>query len=92
MVPRCYGGSTSSRKSYRRIAKFVIARCGVGVDRIDLKAAAERGIVVTNTPFANAVSVAELTIGFILMLARSLYTLIYRNAGRSVAPRCRALA
>lgn len=53
----------------------VIARYGIGVDRIDLAAAAEKSIVVTNTPFANAVSVAELTIGMILSLARSIPTL-----------------
>ena len=36
----------------------VIARYGAGVDRIDLEAARARGIVVTNTPNANAVAVA----------------------------------
>jgi phosphoglycerate dehydrogenase-like enzyme len=50
----------------------VIARYGTGVDRIDLAAAAEKSIVITNTPFANSVSVAELTIGMILSLARSI--------------------
>lgn len=40
----------------------VIARHGVGVDNIDIKAATERGIVVVNTPDANATSVAEHTI------------------------------
>ncbi|GAB4115483.1 MAG: phosphoglycerate dehydrogenase [Roseiflexaceae bacterium] len=50
----------------------VIARYGAGVDRIDLAAARERGIVVTNTPSANAVSVAELTIGLILACLRSI--------------------
>jgi D-3-phosphoglycerate dehydrogenase / 2-oxoglutarate reductase len=50
----------------------VIARYGVGVDAVDLQAAGERGIVVTNTPGANAVSVAELTIGLMLALARNL--------------------
>jgi D-3-phosphoglycerate dehydrogenase len=50
----------------------VIARYGVGVDRVDLEAAREKGIVVTNTPGANAVSVAELTIGLMLCLARSI--------------------
>ncbi len=53
----------------------VIARCGVGIDSIDLLAAAEHAIVVTNTPSANAISVAELTIGFMLLLARSLHIL-----------------
>lgn len=48
----------------------VIARYGVGVDRVDLDAASAKGIVVTNTPGANARSVAELAIGFMLCLAR----------------------
>lgn len=50
----------------------VIARYGVGVDNVDLAAAAEKGIIVTNTPGANAVSVAELTVGLILAMARNL--------------------
>ncbi len=48
----------------------VIARYGIGTDRVDLEAAAENGIVVTNTPGANAVAVAELTLGLLLNLAR----------------------
>jgi len=50
----------------------VIARYGVGVDGVDLQAAREKGIVVTNTPGANAVSVAELAIGLMLALARQI--------------------
>lgn len=48
----------------------VIARYGVGVDQVDLEAASEKGIVVTNTPGVNATAVAELTIGLMLALAR----------------------
>jgi D-3-phosphoglycerate dehydrogenase / 2-oxoglutarate reductase len=48
----------------------VIARQGVGTDGIDLQAAAARGIVVTNTPGANADAVAELALGLMLALAR----------------------
>jgi phosphoglycerate dehydrogenase-like enzyme len=48
----------------------VVARYGAGVDRVDLKAAREKGIVVTNTPGANSASVAELTVGLMLALAR----------------------
>jgi D-3-phosphoglycerate dehydrogenase len=48
----------------------VIARYGVGVDSVDLEAAREKGIVVTNTPGANSVSVAELALGLMLALAR----------------------
>ena len=50
----------------------VIARYGVGVDAVDLEAAKEKGIVVTNTPGANSVSVAELTIGLMISLARNI--------------------
>jgi D-3-phosphoglycerate dehydrogenase len=50
----------------------VVARYGVGVENVDLEAAQELGIVVTNTPAANAVSVAELTIGLILNLVRKI--------------------
>ena len=45
---------------------------GVGVDNIDAEAATRRGIVVMNTPGANAIAVAELTIGLMLALARQL--------------------
>lgn len=48
----------------------VIARYGIGVNNVDLAAAAARGIVVTNTPGANARSVAELTVALLLLLAR----------------------
>ena len=50
----------------------MIARYGVGVDSVDLKAAKEKNIVVTNTPGANSASVAELTLGLMLVLARQL--------------------
>src|SRR6202167_1680223 len=50
----------------------VVGRAGVGVDNIDADAATRRGIVVMNTPGANAVAVAELAIGLMLALARKL--------------------
>lgn len=50
----------------------VIARYGVGVDNVDLEAAKSRNIVVTNTPGANSVSVAELALGLMLALARQI--------------------
>ena len=50
----------------------VIGRAGVGVDNIDLEAATHKGIAVMNTPGANAVAVAEQTIGMMLAMARHL--------------------
>jgi len=49
----------------------IIGRAGVGVDNIDTPAATHRGIVVMNTPGANAVAVAELTLGLMVSMARS---------------------
>jgi len=50
----------------------VIGRVGVGVDNIDLQAASEYGVTVVNTPTATSLSVAELTIGLLFALARSI--------------------
>jgi len=50
----------------------VIGRAGVGVDNIDLEAATRKGIAVMNTPGANAVAVAEQTLGMMLAMARHL--------------------
>ncbi|MFM8876107.1 MAG: hydroxyacid dehydrogenase [Anaerolineae bacterium] len=51
----------------------VIVRGGAGLDTIDHEYAKEKGIAVMNTPLANSKSVAELAIGYMLMMARSLY-------------------
>ena len=50
----------------------VIGRAGVGVDNIDTAAATHRGIVVMNTPGANAVAVAELTLGLMISMSRAI--------------------
>ena len=50
----------------------VIGRAGVGVDNIDTDAATRQGIVVMNTPGANAVAVAELTLGLMISMGRSI--------------------
>ena len=50
----------------------LIGRAGVGVDNIDTAEATRRGIVVMNTPGANAVAVAELTLGLMISMARSI--------------------
>ncbi len=48
----------------------VVGRAGVGLDNVDVKFAEQAGIVVTSTPDQNAISVAELTMGLMLSLAR----------------------
>jgi D-3-phosphoglycerate dehydrogenase / 2-oxoglutarate reductase len=48
----------------------VIARAGVGLDNVDIKAATEAGVMVVNAPTSNIISAAELTCGHILSLAR----------------------
>jgi D-3-phosphoglycerate dehydrogenase len=50
----------------------VIGRHGMGVDNIDLKIAAQKGITVVNTPVANVNSVIEHIVTFILALSKQL--------------------
>ncbi len=57
----------------------LIARVGIGLDNVDLLGARERGIVVTYTPEAPSLAVAEFTIGLMLSLLRFI-----PNADRSV--------
>lgn len=54
----------------------VVARCGVGLDNIDVAAAAERGIPVVYAPGSTTTAVAEHTLLLILALARGLAPLI----------------
>lgn len=48
----------------------VVARAGVGLDNVDIRAATTAGVMVVNAPTSNIISAAELTIGHILSLAR----------------------
>ena len=50
----------------------IIGRSGVGTDNIDLVEASARNIHVTNTPEANVISAAELTVGLIISAARNI--------------------
>lgn len=50
----------------------VISRCGVGLDNVNLKAAAARGIKVCNTPDGPTLAVAELTLAYALALLRKI--------------------
>jgi D-3-phosphoglycerate dehydrogenase len=61
----------------------VIARAGVGLDNIDLKAADAAGVVVVAGLGANAVSVGELTLGLALALLRNVpgHDIATRNGG-----------
>ncbi|MCC0641678.1 MULTISPECIES: D-2-hydroxyacid dehydrogenase [unclassified Clostridioides] len=52
----------------------LIVRGGVGLDNIDVKYAEANGIKVMNTPNASSISVAELTIGQLFVLARFINT------------------
>ncbi len=50
----------------------IIGRSGVGIDNIDLEEASRRKIHVTNTPEANVISAAELTVGLLISAARNI--------------------
>jgi D-3-phosphoglycerate dehydrogenase len=50
----------------------VIGRAGIGTDNIDKGAATERGIVVMNTPFGNAITTAEHAIAMLFAAARQI--------------------
>jgi len=49
-----------------------ITKHGVGVDNIDLPAATEAGIIVTNMPGINDRAVADMTFGMVLSLSRGI--------------------
>lgn len=51
----------------------VAARCGVGLDNVDVAEATQRKIKVVNAPGSNASTVAEHTIALMLMLQRNLF-------------------
>jgi len=68
-------------RAYTHLNAEVLASCrnlrlisiwGTGTDNVDLESARELGITVTNTPGANALSVAEHTIAILLSLARQI--------------------
>jgi D-3-phosphoglycerate dehydrogenase len=49
----------------------VIARAGIGLDNVDVKAATARGVIVCNAPQSNVISAAEHTVALLLALARN---------------------
>lgn len=54
----------------------VIARCGVGLDNIDVEAATQHHIKVINAPGSNAGTIAEHTLTLMLMLIRNMYNAV----------------
>jgi len=48
----------------------VVARAGVGLDNVDVKAATARGVMVVNAPTSNITSAAELAVGLLLAVLR----------------------
>lgn len=69
-----------------------IAKWGIGVDGIDLDAAAARGITVTNTPHVFDDEVADVAMAYVTMLARGLHVIDRGvHAGRWPKPAGRSL-
>jgi lactate dehydrogenase-like 2-hydroxyacid dehydrogenase len=67
------GHSPVNRAFIESLPKLeIVANFGVGYDGIDLKCAAERGIVVTNTPDVLTEEVADTALGLLLMTVREL--------------------
>jgi phosphoglycerate dehydrogenase-like enzyme len=56
----------------------VVARCGVGLDNVDVAEATARKIWVVNAPGSNAATIAEHTLALMLMLMRNLYQSVER--------------
>ncbi len=75
LLAGCAGVAAGTEPLTRRVLDALpdlraIARCGVGMDNVDLEAAREKGIAVTSTPDGPTRAVAELTLGFALDLCR----------------------
>jgi len=50
----------------------VVGRAGIGVDNVDIPAASQKGVVVMNTPYGNAITTAEHAIAMMFALARQI--------------------
>ena len=50
----------------------VVGRAGIGVDNVDVKNATQKGVVVMNTPYGNAITTAEHAIAMMFALAREI--------------------
>ena len=68
------GTEPITKKVLQKASKLkLISRVGIGVDNVDLNEAKKRGILVAYTPDAPAPAVAELTLGLMLSLLRSIH-------------------
>lgn len=66
-------GTQVTRKVIEATNKLkIIGRAGVGVDNVDIEAATEKGIIVTNAPEGNMLSAAEHTIAMMMSMARNI--------------------
>jgi D-3-phosphoglycerate dehydrogenase len=70
------GDDVISRQVIERAdALRIVSKWGVGTDNIDLVAAAEHGVKVSNTPGVFGDEVADVVIGYLILLARGLQTI-----------------
>src|SRR5919199_2027658 len=83
-----YAGPITADAMARMPKCKIIARYGIGVDTIDLKAATEAGIIVTNNPTYCVEEVAEHTMALLLACARKVvfYDRLVRNGRWEVPP------
>jgi D-3-phosphoglycerate dehydrogenase / 2-oxoglutarate reductase len=78
----------------------IISKWGVGIDGIDLGAAAALGISVVNTPGVFGGEVADVALGYVIMLARQLHQIDasvkaggwFKHEGRSLSQRVLGIA
>ena len=63
-----------TRKVFENVPSLkIVSRHGVGFDMVDVDAATDHGVVVTNTPGANATAVAECVLGGMLSVYRGIH-------------------
>uniref|UniRef100_A0A0B7KJC3 S-adenosyl-L-homocysteine hydrolase NAD binding domain-containing protein n=1 Tax=Bionectria ochroleuca TaxID=29856 RepID=A0A0B7KJC3_BIOOC len=65
----------------------VVGKQGVGLDKVDLSAAKEQGVIIRNTPGINATAVAELVVAHIFAVARQIVDIGVRQRNGSVFQR-----
>ncbi|HJY09732.1 MAG TPA: NAD(P)-dependent oxidoreductase, partial [Nitrososphaeraceae archaeon] len=59
----------------------MVHQSGIGIDNVDVDYCTSKSIYVANVPLANAVSVAEHTIFFMLYLAKNMKNVVNKNSG-----------